>query len=195
MITSKKEMRKVINEDRKAWGLPPISSNFKWFLEDIKNLLHPGSSMTYIYNLRHEEYHINCPGMGIKKALYRFTRKVLWNRTGIELFPNVADSGLWISHGKIVVSASAKIGKNCKILSDVTIGGQGRYDRPGAPTIGDRVFISSGARIIGPITIANDVVIGANAVVVKDITEPGITVGGIPAKKISDTGSYHFLNR
>lgn len=43
--------------------------------------------------------------------------------------------------------------------------------------------------------IADDVVIGANAVVTKDIAEPGITVAGIPAKKISNCGSYHYLNR
>lgn len=42
--------------------------------------------------------------------------------TGIELNPNCADSGLHIVHGKIVVHLNAKIGKDCKILSDVTIG-------------------------------------------------------------------------
>ena len=66
---------------------------------------------------------------------------------------------------------------------------------PGAPTIGDRVFIGSGARIIGNIHIADDCVIGANAVVVHDIDEPNTIWGGIPAKKISNNGSYHYLNR
>ena len=115
--------------------------------------------------------------------------------TGIELWVNVAGPGLHVSHGKIVVSASAQLGAHCKILSDVTIGGQGRYDVPGAPVIGNRVFIGSGARIIGPVTIADDVVIGANAVVIHDVLEPGITVAGNPARKVSNNGSYHFLNR
>ena len=48
--------------------------------------------------------------------------------------------------------------------------------------------------IIGNITIASDVVIGANAVVVHSINEPGITVAGNPAKKVSDTDSY-YLNK
>lgn len=100
-----------------------------------------------------------------------------------------------MSHGKVVVSAIARLGAGCKILSDVTIGGQGRYDMDGAPQIGDRVFIGSGARIIGNISVADDVVIGANAVVVKSITEPGTTWAGNPAKKVSDKGSYNYLNK
>lgn len=114
-------------------------------------------------------------------------------KTGIELNPNVAGPGLHISHGKVVVSAIAKIGAHCKLLSDVTIGGQGRYDIDGAPTLGDSVWVGSGAKIVGPITIADRVVIGANAVVTKSIDEPGITVAGIPARKVSDTDSYHYL--
>lgn len=116
-------------------------------------------------------------------------------KTGIELCPNCVASGVHISHGKIVVGSIAKLGCNCKILSDVTIGGQGRYDKHGAPQIGDRVFIGSGAKIIGNITIADDVVIGANAVVIHSITESGITVAGNPAKKVSNTGSFYYLNK
>ena len=115
--------------------------------------------------------------------------------TDIELPPNVAGPGLHLSHGKVVISSKARIGSNCKILSDVTIGGQGRYDRPGAPKIGNRVFIGSGAKIIGDISIADDVVIGANAVVTKSILEPGITVAGNPAVKVSNTNSYHYLHK
>ena len=116
-------------------------------------------------------------------------------KTGIELCPNCVASGVHISHGKIVVGSIAKLGCNCKILSDVTIGGQGRYDKHGAPQIGDRVFIGSGAKIIGNITIADDVVIGANAVVIHSLSEAGITVAGNPAKKVSNTGSFYYLNK
>ena len=59
--------------------------------------------------------------------------------------------------------------------------------------IGDRVFIGTGARILGKVQIANDVVIGANAVVTRDILEPGTTWVGIPAHKTSDIGSASFL--
>lgn len=60
--------------------------------------------------------------------------------------------------------------------------------------IGDNVFLASGAKIIGDIHIADDVAVGANAVVVKSVEESGITVGG-PAKKISDNNSHANLNR
>ena len=113
----------------------------------------------------------------------------------MDLYPGVADIGLTVNHGKCIVSKSAKIGRDCVIVGDVTIGGTGGARDNGAATIGNRVFISTGARIIGDIKIADGVVIGANAVVVKDITESGITVGGIPARKISDKGaevSGHF---
>lgn len=96
-------------------------------------------------------------------------------------------------HGKVVVNACAKIGSNCKILSDVTIGVLGKKNSEDRPIIGNNVFIGSGARIIGGVTIADNVVVGANAVVTKSITESGITVAGIPAKKISDVGSELYI--
>lgn len=63
-----------------------------------------------------------------------------------------------------------------------------------AATIGDNVFIGTGAKIIGDIHIADNVVIGAGAVVTRDILEPGITVAGVPARKISDHDSHLFID-
>ena len=114
-------------------------------------------------------------------------------RTQMDLYPGVADIGFKVNHGKCIVSKSARIGRDCVIVGDVTIGGIGGNRDHGAAIIGDRVFISTGARIIGNVKIADNVVIGANAVVVKDILEPGITVGGVPAKKISDKGSELYI--
>ncbi|MBR5323655.1 MAG: serine acetyltransferase [Muribaculaceae bacterium] len=132
-----------------------------------------------------------------KLIFYYYQKKLAKYRvkTGIELNINVADYGIHIPHGKVVIHYNAKIGKNCKIVSDVTIGSLARYDKWGAPIIGDRVFIGSGAKIIGAIKIADDVVIGANSVVTKDISEPNTTWAGNPAKKVSDKGSFHYLNR
>lgn len=70
----------------------------------------------------------------------------------------------------------------------VNIGATNGEDQ--AAKLGDNVFIGSGAKIIGNIQIASDVAIGANAVVVNDVLEPGITVGGVPAKKISNNNSH-----
>jgi serine O-acetyltransferase len=81
----------------------------------------------------------------------------------------------------VVVHKGAIIGDGCMIGSNVTIGGKSK--RTGLPIIGDRVYISTGARILGDIFIGSDSVIGANAVVIKDVP-PNSIVAGIPAKII-----------
>lgn len=79
----------------------------------------------------------------------------------------------------VVIHRRAKIGKNCLIAQGVTIGGRsGHYD---VPVIGDNCYIGAGAKVLGPITIGNNVIVGANAVLLKDA--PDYTVwGGVPAK-------------
>jgi serine O-acetyltransferase len=56
------------------------------------------------------------------------------------------------------------------------------------------VFIGPGAKIIGHIRIGDNVLIGANSVVVQDVA-PGVTVGGVPARVISRAGSEGYINR
>lgn len=77
-----------------------------------------------------------------------------------------------------VVNECAVIGKNCKILQNVTIGGRG--EEGGAPVIGDNVLIGAGACILGMIKIGDGAKIGANAVVVKDVPKNATAIG-IPA--------------
>ncbi len=118
----------------------------------------------------------------------------LKSKTGIDLDCNVAGPGLHLPHGKVVINARAKIGEHCKIMSDVTVGVIGSHLKSCAPRIGNRVYIGTGAKIIGDIEIADDIVIGANAVVTKSFTEPNITIAGIPARKINNHGSHNFVD-
>ena len=84
----------------------------------------------------------------------------------------------------VVIHTKAKIGKNCVIGQNVTIGSRGED-----PVIGDNVFISPGAKCIGG-KIGNNVVVGANAVVIKDVPD-NCVVAGVPAKVIStDISKY-----
>lgn len=65
------------------------------------------------------------------------------------------------------------------------------------PTIGNNVFLGTGCKVIGNVRIADGCAVGANAVVVKDVLEDGITVAGVPAKKISNhnsNGSVFWFN-
>lgn len=87
--------------------------------------------------------------------------------------------GLFIQHGFATMIAAKSIGKNCWINQQVTIGHTGK----GCPVIGENVMITCGAKVLGDITVGDGAVIGANAVVVKDV-EPGAVMGGVPAKKI-----------
>lgn len=85
--------------------------------------------------------------------------------------------GLFIQHGFSTIIAAKKIGKNCWINQQVTIGFEGNS----SPIIGDYVRICAGAKVIGGVNVGDNAVIGANAVVVKDV-EPQTVVGGVPAK-------------
>jgi serine O-acetyltransferase len=82
----------------------------------------------------------------------------------------------------VVIHKKAIIGENCTIGTCVTLGGRGKGIE-GAPIIGDNVYISSGAKILGPIRIGNNVIIGANSVVLKDVSDDK-TVVGIPAREV-----------
>ena len=85
----------------------------------------------------------------------------------------------------VFISGGAKIGKNCVIFHQVTIGSNTLKNSPryGAPTIGDNVYIGAGAKIIGNVTIGNNCRIGANCVVAKDIPA-NCTVISQPARVI-----------
>ncbi|KAA0099046.1 serine acetyltransferase [Mycolicibacterium sp. P1-18] len=110
-------------------------------------------------------------------------------RLGISIPPGVFGRGLSIAHyGSIVVNDHAHVGKYCRIHSATNIG----VADGGAPTLGDYVYIGPGAVIFGPITIGDDVVVAANAVVGKSFGGPG-TLGGVPARAISRDGSHKVM--
>lgn len=142
----------------------------------------------YLYYLRKQEYYINtAKGNKLKGFLgvfYERKKNRLGIRLGIEIGPNCFGKGLSIWHiGSIIVNSNARIGENCTLHGANCIGNNGKTQV--APRIGNNVDIGYGAVVIGDIEIADNVKIGANAVVTKSVTESGCTVVGIPAKVIS----------
>ncbi len=98
--------------------------------------------------------------------------------------------GLYIGHfGGITVSSAAIIGRDCNLSQNITIGVSGAGSKRGAPTIGDNVYIAPGARLVGKISIGNNVKIGANAVIHKDLPDNAIAVLDPGFKIISYAGN------
>jgi len=117
--------------------------------------------------------------------LYKLLRALAHILTGIDL-PCEARVGrrLRIDHfGGIVVSGDAVLGDDVILRNGVTIGLKNTNQR-GAPVIGNRVDIGAGAKILGPITIGDGAVIGANAVVIDDVP-PGCIAVGVPARVLA----------
>lgn len=112
-----------------------------------------------------------------------------WIHPTIETFgfsePADIGPGFFARTGLGTIVGARKIGENCWINPGVTLGYK---DASGdMPVIGNNVTIGTGARILGPITVGDNAVIGANAVVTKDVP-PNCTVGGVPAKIIKRDG-------
>jgi serine O-acetyltransferase len=141
-------------------------------------------------------------GRGFSKTLLlplRYWYRRLSIRLGFTIAPGIFGPGLAIVHyGLLVIEPSTRIGRNCRIHAGVNIGRSGKHV-PGAeidrysPRIGHNVYIGPGAKLYGPITIGDNCVVGANAVVTKSFPEPGLTLAGIPAKIIQTGGTAELV--
>jgi len=103
--------------------------------------------------------------------------------------------GFYIGHiREIIINDRAVIGDNCNISQGVTIGEANRGPRKGTPVIGNNVYIGPGAKIIGAVHIGNNVAVGANCVVTRDVPD-GAVVVGVPGRVISYEGSKGYIIR
>jgi len=177
------------------------SDSSRYSLENKKNYFSiwftcPGLWVTTIYRLmRYFKYEFKIPVF--KQVIYLFLNviaQILKFMTCIELYPKTKiGKGLYIPHiGNIIIHSDSIIGDYCTILQGTTIGNNGKNNESGVPKIGDRVKLCAGSVIIGDIKIGNGVVIGANAVVTKDIPDNAI-VAGIPATILNYKGSENFI--
>lgn len=185
MIDSKQKYQTYIKQDQRALGRQ----------RDVHPRLFGDEIWKFEILLRKVEYDLNCRHGVAGKLIgkwhkFRFHR--LSVRLGFTIPPNVFGPGLSIPHyGTIVVHGNVHAGKNCRLQEGVTIGAtNGSHE---AAVIGDNCYFGSGAKVIGAVHIADDVAVGANAVVTKDIAEFGTTWAGNPARKISGRNSHSNL--
>ena len=109
--------------------------------------------------------------------------------TGVDIHPGaILGTGVFIDHATgVVIGETAEVGDDVTIFHGVTLGGTGRETGKRHPTIGDRVVIGAGAKVLGAIKVGDDSRIGANAVVVKEVPSSSVVVG-VPGQAISRHG-------
>jgi len=126
------------------------------------------------------------------KTVARLLSQLTRSLTGIEIHPGASiASGFFIDHGMgVVIGETAEIGRDVTLYHGVTLGGTSLEKGKRHPTIGDRVVIGAGAKVMGAITIGADSRIGANAVVVRSVPENSVVVG-VPGQNIARSKPHH----
>ena len=178
MIKTKEDLRAYLKADR-AMSRKPIRLFLGWLTRSDDYYLR-----LYMVCLRHYEYWLNQKRNIFQQIPFLFW---WWNyrrlklKQGLNLPPNVAGPGFFPVHpGLIQIGNYTTIGKNCRILPMVMTAKRFPGD-PSRIVIGDNCIINIGVTIIAPVTIGNNVIIGAGAVVNKDIPDNAV-VAGVPAK-------------
>ncbi|MBR9883814.1 MAG: serine O-acetyltransferase [Oceanospirillales bacterium] len=142
---------------------------------------YPGVHAVLMHRLAHKLWRAN---WRYSARLIAYLVRLL---TNVDIHPGATvGARLFIDHGAgVVIGETAVIGDDVTLYHGVTLGGTSWNKGKRHPTLGDRVLVGAGAKILGPITIANDARVGANSVVVQDVPAGG-TVVGIPGRIVSD---------
>ncbi|MBI2885330.1 MAG: serine O-acetyltransferase [Candidatus Omnitrophica bacterium] len=149
-------------------------------------LAYPGLHALIAYRVAH-----GLTRMGVPLLPRVIMSLVRW-LTGIEIHPGASiGRGLFIDHGMgVVIGETAVIGEDVTLFQGVTLGGTGKQRGKRHPTLGNRVVIGAGAKVLGNILVGDDSMVGANAVVVRDVPAHS-TVVGVPGR-ITRIADRHF---
>lgn len=200
IINTKEELKSVLFADSKNIRFVNDNNNnsIKGFLcyriKQIKHILfsNPISDQKYIWkyikSMRYVEYYETLRKkhkyIYMLPSIYYHARLRKYARiTGFQIPPFTCGEGLTIWHwGTIIVNGAARIGNNCTLHTGVLLG----HKKPneGCPSIGNNVFIGSGTKIIGKITIGDNVIIGQNCVITKDIPANSVFVANAKLRKL-----------
>lgn len=140
-------------------------------------LTYPGVHAVWAYRLAHMLFKKNL------KLMARIVSSIARSYTGVDIHPGARlGRRLFIDHANgVVIGETTRIGTDCVLFHQVTLGGVSMSKGKRHPTLGDRVMVGAGAKVLGPIQVGSDARIAANAVVVKDVPA-GCTAIGVPAK-------------
>ena len=186
MISTKMDLKLCIEEEKNLY----IENNYLKLLVCNEIRL---KTYRYVKCLRKLEYYKQKAGVFYKfmYLLCRRKKNKLGERLGIEMEEGCFDKGLMIYHpGNIVVNGYSKIGKDCKLHGNNCIGNDGKsFD---SPTLGNNVRLGVGAKVIGGITLADDITVAAGGVVVQSCNIPGAVLAGVPAKVVKIVGGGYI---
>ena len=152
-------------------------------------LAYPGVHALWVHRLTHRMWRASLTLRLPARLISQATRSL----TGVEIHPGATiGRRLFIDHGMgVVIGETAVIGEDVVLFHSVTLGGRSMKRGKRHPTLGNRVTVGAGAKILGPVFIGDDAQVGANAVVVKDVP-PGAVVVGVPGVvRTMPAGSLH----
>ncbi|MFX1238296.1 MAG: serine O-acetyltransferase [Promethearchaeota archaeon] len=158
----------AFNKDPAAYSLIEVLTSY------------PGIKAVLLHRIGHFFWIIGMP------FVPRYLSEIARKETGIDIHPGAKiGRDFFIDHGGgVVIGETAEIGNNVTIYQGVVLGGTTTQRIKRHPTLGNNVVIGSGAKLLGPINIGDNVKVGANSVVVKDVP-PNSVVVGVPGKIVS----------
>jgi serine O-acetyltransferase len=187
----KADFNNILKQDLHRYSIDkPLSLRVFLKCFYVQNI--PGLKFTIIY--RYCQYYRR------KNRLFFYFFMLWWRHLKVKYGFDISyrtniGKGLYIGHfGGVVIHGDAVIGENCNLSQGVTIGVLVRGNKTGIPKIGDRVFIGPGATLLGGITIGNDVLIGANAIVTFDVPDNAVVASPLASIISYDKGSEGYIS-
>lgn len=169
MITTKEQLQNTLKIEAKVYG-------YRWYYRLPIRLTESQILYQHARRLRLAEYAMNTHRWNRHYHLLRLLR--IQTRYALSIPLNVVGEGFSISHlGPVIINAGSTIGKNCRIHPGVCVGANGGNP----PRIGDNVYLGPGAKVFGDIELADDIKVGANAVVNHSCLTRGAHLVGVPA--------------
>jgi serine O-acetyltransferase len=152
-------------------------------------LCYSGLHAIWTYRLSHWLWQRNL------RLIARVLSQIGRNLTGIEIHPGAKiGPGFFIDHGMgVVIGETSEVGADVTIYHGVTLGGTSLEHGKRHPTLGDRVVVGAGAKLLGAIEIGDDCRIGANSVVVKSVP-PNSVVVGVPGRPVLRSRAHSPLD-
>lgn len=173
-LTSQKA---IIRADLERWRGVHHLTDKSWLYSMLYLIAHyPEFRSIYYYRIK--------KGNVLAYLFVPFLQLIFKGRSNLFIYCDDIGGGLYIQHGFATIIAAERLGENCWINQQVTIG----YTENGRrPVLGNNVTVTAGAKVLGQITLHDNVVVGANAVVLKSVP-PNCTVVGIPAQIVKRDG-------